>query len=909
MAPGGHQHRSGSLKQKNKAHNASHASKRSLKRAQGGKVNAQPARRGSHARLDEAMKGAKDRRMNMRKEARKQHKAKLFLEKRTGTNSGAPLSVCVVPMSAMVDSMAVATELAAHSDRSSVSTYGGGHTVTVMYEALKRRVQFAACPATADALAAVELAGCCDVVLLVFSGAGGAAGAVDEGGMQRAAALRAHGMGAVLGTACACEGLNAKAYAEFRKGAAKFVQDEFTDASKFIASPTYATMAVKQPDQARVQHAQQVLRAITGVNPSGNASWRANRSFVTAHHVDYNPADGTLLVCGYVRGVPLCVNQLVHVPGVGARALRQITAHTDPCPVKVARGGAVSTPEGAADGTVLATSSESKVDPLRMDAEPDGMMGEQTWPTNEELRVDDGALDKDRLPPGVSDYQAAWLGPEDLEDGEDGEDEEGDVGMVDLGSYAGTELMRSLQAKASGRELFAFVHEANAKHAKGSGGASGAGGADDGTLDLDAGGFDDDDDEDGTGSMMMMDGDEGDARLTAADLQRRRRERADEDYEFPDEVDTPFDMPARQRFARYRNLKSFRTSPWDPKESLPRDYARLFDFGDFRVVQKRALYGMEKAKTVERQQALGLGTAGVPPLGMGMGGGAEGDVTMGGGGVDGDEEDDDDAFDASEWVHSGSYVGLHVSGVGPAEAERVLAATATGPLTLHALHRHENRLSTLNFAVQRSGPLFCPADSIVKSKDVLWFHCGFRRWQARPIFSEQNLNGEKHKFYRYLPPGGGFTVASCYGPATYGNAPVLVFRERGAGPMQLVATGSLASVDVDRIVLKKVMLTGYPVRVHKRTAVIKHMFYDPTDIAWFRPAELTTKLGLTGHIKCPIGTHGLFKVHFGRVVQGNDTVCLNLFKRVYPKFVGAGGDGDDGDGEAADEGDLLLEVL
>lgn len=45
--------------------------------------------------------------------------------------------------------------------------------------------------------------------------------------------------------------------------------------------------------------------------------------------------------------------------------------------------------------------------------------------------------------------------------------------------------------------------------------------------------------------------------------------------------------------SRYRGLQSFHSSPWDPKENLPIEYARIFQFENFRRTQKRILLSAE----------------------------------------------------------------------------------------------------------------------------------------------------------------------------------------------------------------------------------------------------------------------------------------------------------------------------
>ncbi|KAH3756720.1 pre-rRNA-processing protein TSR1 [Pelomyxa schiedti] len=490
---------------------------------------------------------------------------------------------------------------------------------------------------------------------------------------------------------------------------------------------------------------------------------------------------GSVALCGYLKQGRLSPNQLVHVTGVGTFQLSKISVVEDPCAVSHA-------PPNLVD---VAANPELQESLLAANI-PDPMAAEQTWPTPEELAEAEASQMKQvQVPKGTSAYQASWL----LDKSEREDDEEGD-GLSSGSEDAESDEDMKKQIKGLQSATKAIEDEEPppaAEHA----------------LSIMA---------DDSASVTTVNDANYDDTGDADGLEQKWRESRD-DLEFPDEVDLPYGIPAKVRFRKYRGLQSFRTSPWNPKENLPLDYARIFQFKDFKGIKKRIL-----AKP-------------------------------------------------SEGVQPGNYVAVYLKDF---PQEMISNLTVTRPLVLSGLRKYENKCSVNHFLVRRF-PCF---EEPLKSKERLEFHVGFRRFFAFPIYSDHSPRANKHKFSTFFHPDS-VLCASIYGPVTFPPCPVLMFKYYGEQKAP-VSNGYLMSVDPDRIICKRIILTGFPFKIFKRKAVVRGMFYTPQDIKYWKKIELWTKHKCRGHILEPLGTHGHMKCIFDHPLKADDTVCMSLYKRVYP---------------------------
>ena len=928
-----HHHRASSLRQSNKAFKSKHATKTSLREASKGRSASDvssTSRLSSHKASPLSASGnevgSRQHRRNHAKQAQRSKRNALIQSNRifsvasstsregkdglskgfAGAGAGAPRICAVVDLAEDGDSWEAVRRIQEEGIDGGVQPVAGRSVEDALRDGLpyceleatrfRQTIQFLPMPYGA-LYPILDACKCADFVLLVLS----ASTAIDPGswGELCLRTLQAQGLPTVVVAVPTLHpdgatgiggskkaGAALKAANEVRKSLLSFAKYFSPDVDKVHALDDRAERGA-------------LLRTLATATPK-RVAWRDFRAWMVSEGAEWEPSTdsnaemtngngdanglsglngddaqrGTLKVQGWIRGAPLSADRLIHIPDFGdfevdrityapppnARTKRSKTSATTASTDDDAMTDADAKPEDAplVAGDVLQSRDDEFADDLVSENEPDDMANEQTWPTEEEMQAAerfaqqraDGEMPPPPAMPGTTPktiikgsgnakdnakYRAAWIIESDEEDEDDDDDDIAEEGEDDDSlMLEGDHDMNDGEGDHEVNEAIDDYERMKAAAIAQQNQAS-----------------------DVQSEMPFEDVDDAqaEAEYLAYQEQRKREREERDDAEFPDEVDTPLEIPARTRFARYRGLKSFRTSPWDPYEDLPRDYARIFQFEDFHKTRRR----VEGAALLD----------GVQP-----------------------------GFRVSVWIKDvprAAAVRARASNVELAKVDCPV------PFVLFGLLRHEHKKSVINFTVTRNTEYEAP----VRSKDPLVLCLGPRRFRINPIFSQHSRGGGKgvnnvHKFERFLRQGVSASVVTVYAPITFGGstAPAVLLRERaldresgydqrGVSAAQmphLVGFGNLIDAGPTRINAKRILLSGHPYKVHKKTATIRFMFFNPEDVYWFKPITLHTKLGRTGHITESLGTHGYYKAHFDGPISQMDTVLMNLYKRVYPKW-------------------------
>lgn len=568
------------------------------------------------------------------------------------------------------------------------------------------------------------------------------------------------------------------------------------------------------PDQDKLfsldnrQDCANLMRSLCSTTPKG-IKWREERSWMLVEDVRFAASENhTTVLTGVVRGRGLKADRLVQVGDWGTFQIEKITAA--PLPSGNSKGKEIDG-QDEAEENVLDTPTEDRDDiadlapeEVMMD-DDNGMADVGTAPKKGVLldehhyfSEDEGPEEravKKRVPKGTSAYQSAWYLEDDISDS--GSDLE-DFDMEDADAEAA--------APEDGIEGYAPREPTEA-------GPS----------------------EYPQSEMMIEPDEEADAEQLAA-YRARRRDEADEDKEFPDELELHPNVLARERLARYRGLKSLRTSPWAEDEDRahePEEWRRLLQIPDYK-----------SSRVLTAREAL---VGGVAP---------------------------------------GTRVHVHLRGVPDKLRE---SYTPAAPVTLFSLLRHENKKTAVNFLINLSSDY----PKSIKSKEELILQCGPRRMIIRPLFSQAGTTpNDVHKYSRYLHPGQS-AVATFMGPVVWGSVPTLIYKRTSTeqaesadasnAGLSLIATGTSLPPSTSRVIAKRVILTGHPYHIHKKVVTIRYMFFNKEDVDWFKAMPLWTKRGRSGYVKETLGTHGYFKATFDGRINPQDAIGISLYKRVWPR--------------------------
>ncbi|KAL9599804.1 MAG: hypothetical protein Q9219_003590 [cf. Caloplaca sp. 3 TL-2023] len=621
-----------------------------------------------------------------------------------------------------------------------------------------------------------------------------------------------------------------------------------------------------------------VIRSLCTTTPKG-VIWREDRTWMLAENVQWSEATiephdhQEAVVTGVIRGKGLKANRLVQVGDWGHFQIEKITDATLPTSKK--RKADEMTEDPADRGTQVLETPDQDQDDLdelapnnQQMADTDEVAISEAPSERKGVLLDDHHYFSDdgdntmmpplprKLPKGTSSYQAAWfLG--DMSDSYSSDDddksyidEEGDLSMEppslpqDEPTTTTTsnqlDITETTPSEYPQTEAFNDPSPADEAH------------------DLEA-------------------------------HRSSRKTSAAEDLEFPDEIELPPSVLARERLSRYRGLRSLKTSPWDTSEDRPhepQDYDRLLRVPDPRATRKRAV-----------NEAL---AGGIPP---------------------------------------GRRVSIHLRNVPSSLRASQSPITPSNPLPLFSLLRHEHKRTVTHTTITL--PSSSSSSSPIASKTPMLIQIGPRRFIITPLFSEPNTTpNDVHKYLRYLHPGQ-TAVASFIAPLTWSSStPVLYFAlppsqqqlknndnstshnsaetgDSATDHLLLIATGTLLPPSPSRVLAKRIILTGHVYKIHKKLVTVRYMFFNKEDVDWFKALRLWTKRGRQGFVRESLGTHGYFKAVFDGRVGAQDAVGVSLYKRVWPRgavpWRGGSKDGavEDGDDVGNVEGEEVVmgEVL
>ncbi|KAH8899504.1 DUF663-domain-containing protein [Thozetella sp. PMI_491] len=787
----GHSHRA-TTKTSHKGFKSRKATKGALRAAAKGKV---PTEKGQRKTPHQQVMSKLDRRnqakqRQLEKHREHQREASVFSGK-----DGAPRNVAVIPLCADGDATAAIQSLNLSVDIEAEVTES---PFRVPVDRFKQKIQYL--PLKRELTACLDAARVADFVVLVLS----AEEEVDDLGELILRSVESQGLSTLF---TVVQGLNKIEPAKQRL-------------SVLASLKSYITHF--HPEQEKLysldnrQECSNLMRSLCSTTPKG-IRWRDERSWMLVEEVKFGASETEpTILTGVVRGKGLKADRLIQVGDWGSFQIEKITAA--PLPSKNKKEGEMNIDETAPE-VVLEAPGDDRDDILDLapeelvmedDNEPVDASTAVSASTRKGVLLDDHHYFSDeeaeqakkprRLPKGTSNYQAAWY-LDDVEGSDSGSDLDDDFEMKDiedetaqpedgLEGYAGEAQTEAGPSEYPQSEMF-----------------------------------------------IEPDADEDAQQLEA--YRAKKRDEAEDDKEFPDEIELHPNVLARERLIRYRGLKSLRTSEWQEEEDRPyepEDWRRLLQIPDYQASRVRSA----------REALVG----GVVP---------------------------------------GTRVHIHIKGVSPSSQAQYKPSS---PVTVVSLLRHEQKRTALNFLINLSSDY----SGSIKAKEELIMQCGPRRFIINPLFSQGgNTPNDVHKYCRYLHPGQS-AVATFMGPVTWGAVPTLFFKRTvprsGGGdedeaeatvPLTLVATGTALPPSTSRVIAKRLILTGHPYHIHKKVVTIRYMFFNREDVEWFKALPLWTKRGRTGYVKEALGTHGYLKATFDGRINPQDSIGVSLYKRVWPR--------------------------